>query len=207
MSSPSKDLEIFNKLSKDQIIQLANLFDEKIISTTPNQSKIEEIIGKNFTETEITTIITVFYNFFLHADDPEILKQTIADTKLNDEIKSATTQALSIVIEKTDEEKIEIEFESSYLEDFGHSHIHELAIYAEFRPIFKHGEIVKMVPALVFQGMTHNPNWENINEKEINFQCSVIYAEKLVKNMQKNIDEIKAQIEVLQKKFGDSIVD
>ena len=64
MSDPQSELYIFNKISKEKIIELGDFFfDESILYKPLNLNKLEKILDINFEIGGVMKVASIFYNF------------------------------------------------------------------------------------------------------------------------------------------------
>lgn len=206
MSDPQSALSIFNKLSKEKITELSEFFDESIVSKMPDEDKVREIIGNEYSDYDLQVVITSFFNFFNSKLYPDQMFEIIDSSNVEKEKKDFLKETIKKIHDKIDPEKIKEDSQYDFLQDFGHPHLHKIGIIPEFRPILKDGQIIKFVSSIVVSGTVHNP-YEKDEEASINFQTDVKGAESLVKNLTHMIEETKTQISEIRKKFGDNIID
>ena len=88
MSDIQSELDIFNKLSRETIIKLADFFDESIFTTSPDESEIRKIIGNDFKNEDIEKIISAFFNFIRSKLYPEKILEIVDNVELKEDKKN-----------------------------------------------------------------------------------------------------------------------
>ena len=207
MTQARPELAVLGKLSNDKINELSEFFNESIVTQRPDVEKIKNIVGENFSDIEIKSIVSVFFNFFRSSDYQDKIFDIVDASDVGDKQKKEfVKETIKKIHAKIDPAKIELNAGSAFLKNFGHPHLHEVSVVPEFRPIMHEGKIVKFVPSLVINGTLHHSNPNN-NEVTLNFQTDLNTASDFVDALNEEIKELKMQISELRNKFGDGVID
>lgn len=202
MSDPQSKLIIFNRMPKEQIIELGNFFDD-ILYTSPDLSKLEEILDISFRMSDIIELHAIFYNFTIGKRSPNKIFEIIDTSKLDEDKKKVLKETVQKIHDKTDLGDVSIRTTTSFLKTFGHPSIHDFTIVTEFRPISNKEKIEKFIPSLIISIDTH----EFGVDKVINFQLNLNEVEKLVDKLNEGFNSLKTEIQDLRNKFGDDIIE
>jgi len=204
MATPKEQLLVFEKIENSKINQMFNLVDESIIVTQIKKEKILKIIGEGFSNLEIYYINNALFNF-VNIKTEEIILKIIENSELSNDKKNILKENFQAIKKSLSQDKISLLKSMSFLEDFGHPHVHTMGVYTEFRPLSKNGKIVKIIPSLIIKGSVHNPD----NDKNIliNFQMTLKEFEKIITEFQNDASVMKKEIAEFKEKFGDDIID
>ena len=206
MSNPQSELGIFNKISKEKIIELGSFFNDSILYKSPNPSKLEDILGIGFKIDDVAELISIFYNFTVGKQNPDKIFTIIDTAKLDEEKKKVLKETVRKIHEKTDLDSVSTSITTNFLKTFGYAHTHGFTSVTEFRPISNEKDgIKKIIPSLVVSIKTHES--DNDVDGVINFQLSLKEVEKLIDELNSGTDSLKTEIQDLRNKFGDDIID
>ena len=203
MSDPQSKLDIFDRISKEKIIELGNFFDGSISYKDTDLSKLEEILGNDFERDDIVELIPIFYNFAIGKRNPDKIFGIVNTSNLDDDKKKVLKETVQKIHDKTDLDEVSTSISTRFLQTFGYPHTHGFATVTEFRPISDDDGIKKIIPSLVVSINTH----ESDIDKIVNFQLNLQDVEKLVEELNSGADSLKIEIQDLRDKFGDKIID
>ncbi len=206
MSDPQSELDIFNRISTEQIIELGNYFDDSILSPSPNLSKLKKILDKDFEISSVKELISIFYNFAISKRNPDKIFKIITTSKLDEDKKKMLKEIVQKIHDKINLDDVSISLTANFLHTFGHAHIHGFKTVTEFRPISNGREgIKKIIPSLVVSINTHES--DNGVDNVINFQLTLKDAKKLIEELNSGSDLLKTEIQDFRNKFGEDIID
>ena len=205
MSDAKSELSIFDKLSQESIIKLADFFNESIFITPPDKSEIKKIIGNDFKNEDIEKIISAFFNFIRSKLYPEKILEIVDDVELKEDKKILLKEIIQKIHDRVDSKDVTTGITSSFLHTFGFPHTHGSTTVTEFRPILESGKIIKFIPSLVVSIKTHNS--DDGSDGVVNFQLGLDDAEEFVKTLNEGAESLKTEIQEIRNKFGDKIID
>ena len=205
MTDPSTDIATLSKLPEGQIRALADTIDESIIVRRIDRTKVDEIVGVKLSETEVSCINNVFYNFVVNHARPQTMTRMIDVAPLTEDKKNILKQVLKNLHERVDAQKVNQMQTMADLEVAGHPHLHQLTIYTELRPISNDGRITKMIPELVINGVLREPHTPN--DRPISIQLDPTQARRLSKEVSNQLDSLDMEIRFIKEKMGDDVID
>ncbi len=203
MSNPQSELDVFDRISNEKIIELGDFFSDEISYKEPNLSKLEKILGNGFVIDDIPRLANAFYNFTIGKRNPEQIFKIIDTSKLDNDKKSMLRGIVKKIHNKTDLDKVSTSVTSRFLKSFGHPHIHGIDTVTEFRPISGDNGITKVIPSLIVSVHTH---YSNIDET-YSFQLELKEVEKFIEKLSSGANSLKIEMQDLRDKFGDDIID
>ena len=204
MASANEDLAVFNKLDTEKIKQIFDMVDESIVRKPLKKQVLDEITHSSLSNTDVLTIHRICLNFAV-SDHLDELAKDIANSNIDKDKQDVLKQCLLSLNNRLSKEILETEYRIASLHDFGHSHIGNLQIASEFRPISNDdGKIIKIIPSLVFSGSLHNP--ESKDRTSLNFHLDLQQAKMLVTDMQDMVARMEREVHTFREKFGDDSV-
>ncbi len=109
MSDPQSKLSIFDQLSQETILKLADFFNESIITTPPDESEIRKIIGNDFKNEDIEKIISAFFNFIRSKLYPEKILEIIDNVELEEDKKVLLKEIIQKIHDRIDPKDVGLE--------------------------------------------------------------------------------------------------
>ena len=184
-------------------MNLVIFFDDSILHTIPDLSKIKKILGDDFNDDDNNEIIHIFYNFIISKRSPNKIFGVIDTSNLDDDKKNVLKETVQKIHDKTDMDSLSTGIKTEFLKTFGYPHTHGFNTVTEFRPISNENKITKIIPSLVVSINTHEFDVDNV----INFQLNLKEVEELVEVLNDGANTLKTEIRDLRDKFGDKIID
>lgn len=205
MADPNADMAVLARLPDDKIHALADMLDESIIIRLPESAKIREIADTHLSESDVSCIINVFYNFFASQANPQPIIQMVDAASLQENKKNVLKEVLESIHKKIDTQKITQMQTIATLDVIGHPHFHRFDVYTELRPVSNDGKITKLIPKLVITGVLGEPHTHI--DRTISIQMDPKEGHKLVKDITSQLEALETEVRFMQGKLGDDVVD
>ena len=193
----------FGKLTREQAERLVELIDESALCRRPSADALRRITGPGFTDDELYELAMLYLSFML-GPDYGTWREDAERTGLPDDKRRLYEDIARKVHAGVDNAKLQEYTRLQTAMLCGHSYIHSIKTFTEFRPISGKNGIAHLVPYLVLDGTLHDNSSDT--DRQLRLQLSPFDAKSLAEDITEGMDVLAAQIAEMRKRFGDDAV-
>lgn len=199
-----RGISAFNRLSREQAENLADMFDEGLLLRRPDLERMRKITGQSFSDKDLTSLARLYLDLLMTKISVAARKDVESAAGMDDDKRALLVGIAEKMRGAIDAGKIEDNMALSGIRYLGHPRVVRLDVYTEFRPLSENGAIRRVVPHLVVDGMVHTGMGGT--RQPIKFQMDRATARHIAKELQSQIDALEDEIADMRSKFGEDVV-